>query len=240
MYVFATSTPYKGNLGGLAGADAKCEEAAKFELVCCQSTGDWMNDRWKSACDTAPFTFGPVNPSECNTKRGQDQGVIDLCSSHGDNCVVDELNWKCVCTNVEGTYKAWLSTTGVVDARDRFDSDTKAKLEVRLVDDTVVGDTLNTILNGAQLSSPINKNELGDIVPDYWIWTNTKNPGISYSDDQKDCGKFTSGGSGARARAGNSGSTDEGWTSNNVGSSVYAWCNNEFRLYCFQDYSIVN
>lgn len=161
--VFVTSTTYTGNLGGLSGADSKCQARA-------------------------------------------------------------------TAANLSGVWKAWLST-GDLAASSRI---THSANPYKLVDGKVVANDWNDLVDGT-IQNPIIKDELGNVVTNGEVWTNTRsNGGPYYGLPIQTCNDWTldSGGSNSSVfLSGNAFKTNAEWT-NRVD---VAWaCSNQRRLYCFE------
>jgi len=155
LKVFVSSQTYNGNLGGLSGADVKC------------------------------------------------QGLANT-------------------ANLQGTFKAWLSTS-TVNAKDRFIS---KNLPYYTVNGIKVADNFNDLIDGS-LDNPINVDEKGKIVS-YSVWTGTKTNGEKETSNL--CNDWMIDSPNYRGRTGDSSSYTDSWTYWNKPT-----CDNNVRLYCFQD-----
>ncbi|MDH3623935.1 MAG: hypothetical protein OES69_10615 [Myxococcales bacterium] len=122
--------------------------------------------------------------------------------------------------NLEGDFKAWLSTRSS-SVSDRL---TRSNGPYVLVDGTTVANDWDDLVNGSILAS-INLDANGERRTGD-VWTGTLATGDSYPND--DCAAFTSG-SGGTALCGASASTDAKWTQN-----ITPACSTRLRLYCIE------
>lgn len=130
-----------------------------------------------------------------------------------------------------GTYQAWLSTSGASPST-RF---TKSIGPYTLVDGTLVTDSWTDLTDhiGYPLKQPINKTQTGEVVSggqSNLVWTGTIANGTADSQGRSFCRNWTSAVlDDDEAVVAGSITTDAGWT-----ESVMDYCNQEHRLYCFQ------
>ena len=156
----------------------------------------------------------------------------------------------------KGEFKAWLSTTKI-DARDRFNNarlEKEDQLHYERVDGKKVADSFDDLVdcnpdnennkkckpndeNNNCLKNPIQlteKSEELNEVENKEVFTNTLCNGLKASEDiSETCNDYTSIGpigNFYKSSIGNLSATDDKWTTMNVGN-----CNNNYRLYCFQD-----
>ncbi len=162
--VFITSTSYNGNLGGVAGANTKCQTQA-------------------------------------------------------------------TAANLGGTWKAWISDGGALEAYQL----THAIVPYKLVNGTTIANNW-TDLTDQSLLAPINVTELGTTLssannPAY-VWTNTADSGHPW-DTQANltCSGWTSNLSTQTAPAGSFMETTWRWS---TGENLKPTCNTTARLYCFE------
>lgn len=121
-----------------------------------------------------------------------------------------------------GTWVAWLST-GTVNAKDRI-----TDAPYRLVDGVTIVTASKTDLLDGSLLHAIDLDENGAVVTSNTIvHTGTLADGTAHN---RNCNGWTDGNV-ASTWAGRSQATDAGWTSSPDWTGA---CNNQFRLYCFQ------
>lgn len=156
--MFATSTTYNGNLGGVAGADAKCMTRA-------------------------------------------------------------------AAGGLTGTYVAWISAPGGIDARDRV-----LDVAYERTDGVEVAANLAQ-LSTEDLSAPINHDEFGVAIPagNFDTWTGTNANGLWFGGSDSDCSNWSVSSGNGGITGGTSQSADVLWTAWNRET-----CNNLRRLYCFK------
>jgi hypothetical protein len=133
---------------------------------------------------------------------------------------------RATAASLDGTYKAWLSSAAV-NASDRLSHSTGPYV---LTNGTKVADDWADLIDSDDLYAAINVDEFGGSRSTY-VWTAT-NPDGTYAGNPsiKDCGGWSSTGSGQAAWVGDSGSPGSSWT--NSGSS--APCTAFNALYCFE------
>ena len=134
--------------------------------------------------------------------------------------------------NLGGTFRAWLSLSGS-PASQRLAHSASG---YSLVGGPVVATSWADLTDGT-LQHSISQDEYGNAVGSGYVWTATKADG-SYNTDSWGgcggamCGGFTIGGScqgGSAGFGGDSGKVDAQWT-----DTVCGCCNNQWRLYCFE------
>jgi len=125
--------------------------------------------------------------------------------------------------NLEGEFKAWLSTTSS-SVVDRLSHEGGPFVRV---DETIVANDWADLLDGALLA-PINLDATGQARAGD-VWTGTLATGASYTVD--DCAVFTSGDNAdGHALCGSSTSATSTWTNNQL-----AACSSTLRLYCIEE-----
>ncbi|MFH1533223.1 MAG: hypothetical protein ABIK09_21060 [Pseudomonadota bacterium] len=131
-----------------------------------------------------------------------------------------------------GSWRAWVSLSGS-PVTSRFNH---ASVPYKLLDGAVIASNWADLTDGT-LQHAIDRDENGGAVGSGYIWTATK-PNGSYNSDSWGgcggtlCGGWTIGGtcnSGSGGFGGDSGKVDAQWT-----DTVCGCCNNQWRLYCFE------
>jgi hypothetical protein len=143
-----------------------------------------------------------------NANLGGIEGADQLCAAQAADA------------NLEGDFKAWLSTRSSAVA-ERL---TRANVPYVLVNGTKVADGWDDLVDGSILA-PINLDANGQPHTGD-VWTGTLANGDSYPND--DCAGFTSSSAGV-ALCGDSRSTTETWTNRTTPA-----CSVLLRLYCIE------
>lgn len=126
-----------------------------------------------------------------------------------------------------GTFKAWISDATESPAT----SFTQNPGRYVRTDGLPVAANWTTLVSGATLSVPIDRNETGAyIAADREAWTNTLPSGLPAANvNNLLCNAWTDGSGGFSGRVGAIDEVDEDWTNDHSDP-----CNSTWRLYCFQ------
>ena len=142
-------------------------------------------------------------------------GANALCQTHATDAGLD------------GTYQAWVSN-GSVNPSISFDR-TSDSIPYYLVNAEKVADNWSDLTDG-DIENPINADENGNIVPSGTrVWTGTRYDVTVGQGSQ--CNNWVAGGSNQYGSIGSTDNTDALWT---YEGGTAARCNQEHRLYCFQ------
>ena len=143
----------------------------------------------------------------------------DLMGVEGADGICEAL---AAAAGLPGEYMAWIATNYWDDPESRFK---KTDLPYALVDGTLIADGWSDLVDGT-LTNPIMKDEYGEVVSGWGVWTNVEPNGASLS--MEDCSNWSLSTS-VRGRIGHNRLVDGRWTSIRDRS-----CDITARLYCFQ------
>lgn len=135
---------------------------------------------------------------------------------------------KCQLLAASINFKAWLSTS-VHGPVDRFDTDFEGMYVLSGVEPCIVLAHGWSGLTSGELYNPINIDESGEVVQDSTVWTNTNSDGTP--EYISNCDEWMTGASEYVGALGFTSEKDSNWTD----SGAAAECNNQRRIYCFED-----
>jgi len=191
--------------------------------------------------------IGDGNPCS-NSDPDSDCYVCTSCSKkvfvtsetyQGDLGGVSGANAKCqelACSaGLVGNFKAWISdeTSNPANANTFFQSASFYFLVTNLfVTFTIAGDFAD--LTDGTIINPINRDENGDLVSgNLNVWTNTNTDGTTFGIGS-DCMNWNSNSPDNEAQVGDASATNNEWTLKGKVSIGELSCDQEARLYCFQ------